>query len=198
MSKEGGILARYLTHLATLDAHNQNPQVIKRTGGIFSSGFLLDGTVALVASTLYGVITEIPRDITIDQLVIEVTTKVDATAARIGIYEVGTNLYPGALLLDGGAVSTAAVAVVTATVDKKVPKGVYFMAILSNGAATLRRVTGSARQDQILGVNPASLSSGYIGWSVSQAYGALPDPFTAGGALIAAGAEACYRILSLD
>lgn len=113
--------------------------------------------------------------ITIDQLVIEVTTNVGGTHARVGIYAADLNWQPGALVVDGGSLDTgAAAAVVAATVNVTLPPGRYLTAINSDGAPTLRRIIGGSN---LWGMLPTLGASPLINAiSVASAFGAFQDP----------------------
>ena len=157
-----------------------------------------DGAPVLVANTLYAVPMMVARSITIDRLGINVTTLAAGASARIGIYKPGTNVTPGARLLDAGTVSVATTGFkeITGLSQAITTLGVHFLVVVSDGAPTL---AGGALAFSPLG---NSATSGYDlsnRWQVAFTYAALPDPFTAGGAVNANQAPfIVYRLLSLD
>ena len=60
---------------------------------------------------------------------------------------------------------------------------------------------GSLAQNPPLGLDATDFNERWAGWRVTQAWGALPDPFTAGGGLELSGVRApmvALRVASLD
>jgi len=140
----------------------------------------------------------VARPMTIDRLAVNV--KVAGTAgkkARIGIYQNGTNCYPGALLLDAGEIAVDSTGVKAVTINQALPKGLYWMAFISDGTPEMIHAYNAPSP---LGVRESALSYKYhMIYKTSVGYGALPDPFTAGGIDAADGAPAIYaRLASLD
>ena len=185
------------THRAVLDAHHRHHQEILRTGNYYTS--LADCehsglAVAITADRLYAIVCPIPRDITIDRIQIHVQAPSGAgTRARLGIYNNGTNLYPGTLLADYGAVLTDAAVAVEIVINQALVKGIYWLAILAEAAPTLYV---SAEGLNIVG---RTLSYRHFGsWRAVQAYGALPDPYPAGAAEANEMWRVAFRVLSLD
>jgi len=184
-------------HKAILDSHTKNLQECAQIGALLPPA--LPGTnigMATVADRLYTIPLLIARKLTIDRIVAEITVLDAGNVARLGIYRSNDNLYPTELVIDGGEVSVAAVAVVTVTVNQQLEKGLYWMAVLSNGIATFRAISPNWSP---MGRDPAALSSEYVGYAAVQAYGALPDPFPAGANLSTSnGILVLPRLLSLD
>lgn len=155
-------------------------------------------TTALVANRLYALAWLIVRPLTIDRLALEVTGAGGAgTKARLGIYANGTNLYPGALLKDVGLVAVDGVAVVAATItgNLSLAAGLYWLALITDGTPTCRY---GAPQLSPMGIKATDFSAVLGSWRVAQAYGALPDPFTAAGSNQAECNFVLPRLLSLD
>jgi len=156
------------------------------------------GTVAIVADTLYAAPFMVVRPLTIDRLAIQVTGAGAAgKLARLGIYRDGANLYPGALLADVGAVAVDGVAVVAAAIagNLALQPGLYWLALLANGAPTLEHHFPTSSP---LGWQAADFTLENASWNVAQAYGALPDPFTAAGSLLTGRHFVMPRLLTLD
>ena len=172
-------------HAADLDAHTKNPLQVHRTGDGWAIGgyawYAGPTNHAFSANRLYAAPFLVPRTMTFDRIAIQVGTGSGAANARLGIYADGTNLYPGALVLDAGIVSVASAALVTITINQQLTKGLYWMACLTDGTPSLYTIYGCA---QILGLSSGHLGSPNQGWCVTQTYGALPDPFTAGGIIL--------------
>jgi len=187
-------------HAADLDAHTLNPAEQTQTGlyNLFTYG--TNNTQALVADVLWGTIIWIPRALTVDRIAIDVTAGAAGKIAYVGIYNVGANLVPGSLLIDGGSISVAAVTVVAATVSQALTKGYYYVAVVSDGAPTIRSILYNAWSP--LGYNPASFSGSNCGYAKAAsgcvANAGLLDPFVAG--YIAQGGvpKVLLRVASLD
>ncbi len=186
-------------HTALLGAHHKSIFEELRTGAYYTGRpWRVSGNTALAANTLYGSPFLAARDITVDRILLNVTTAAAGKSIRMGIYKAdGTNLYPGSLLLDAGTVATDTTGVKLITINQALTKGLYFLAHVSDGTPSIK------------GVEPAlsplgdmrSLVDGYSdnGWSVAFTYAALPDPFTAGGTVQAyPGGSVFLRLASLD
>ena len=175
-------------HEADLDAHTYNFAQILMTGRYFQPILVASGsTRTLVADTLYAIPLLIARALTIDTLLIEVTSAgAGGTKARLGIYNNGTNLYPGTLLVDVGLVDVDGVTAVAAVItgDQALTKGLYHLAIISDGTPTIR---GCFAGQGVYGCSASNPRDRYNEWAkASVGYGALPATFTAGGTTTAA------------
>jgi hypothetical protein len=138
-------------------------------------------TNALAANILYGVPFTSPRGGTLDRIGMYLAVNNAVGNLRIGIWQAtsNTNLYPAGLLLDSGAISTNAIGLRASGAIATVlsPNTLYWLGCLTDTAVPW--------YNWIYGAIP------YIGWgtasvtmhqhiSVATAYGALPNPFTAG------------------
>lgn len=188
------------SRLSALDTHTKNIWEVLRTGEYYSfTNTPANIGVTLVADTLYAQPFVVVRDVTIDRIAIDVKTAVGGSNCRLGIYNLGTNLYPGALLLDAGVVSTAAAGVKTITISQTLPKGIYFLAVVSDDTPALYGAGGNVTTDVApMGMLAAGFRYNNYMWSVAHTYAALPDPFTGGGALNTNYLRQAVRILSLD
>ena len=191
---------RYLGHSLVLDAHTYDWMQKIRTGQYFppvpSVGF---GTCPVSANAITAVPFSVARTMTIDRLAIEVTVAAAAgSVARLGIYKDGVDCYPGALVLDAGTVLVDAVAVVAAAIDQQLTKGLYWLALISDGTPWLPGVLAS-RINQRLGWRAGDITypSGTF-WLKAFAYAALPDPFTAGGTGMYFFLRTPLKLVSLD
>jgi len=186
-------------HMASLDAHTKSHRELFRTGE-YMMPFVLSrysiSQTAMIADTLYAVPFLVVRDMTVDRIAVNVITLDSGKSARMGIYKDGTNLYPGSLLLDAGEVSVATGGVKAITIDQALAKGLYWLAIVSDGTPLNRILTYA---DTILGINSTHVNS-QTGWSIGHTYAALPDPFTAGGSMEADTLKfcVCLRLKTLD
>jgi hypothetical protein len=166
------------------------------SGGSGISCYQIAGTVNSTALTTGGPTANVLRAIpfvcparggTIDQLAFFVATAV-AGNARIGLYANTSagNLYPGALIAGSGDIATGTTGLKTfATTQVLTAGAVYWLAIVSNLAPTLRCLA-LASMPPFLGLPAAFGTALQVGISRSFTYGALPNPFGAGGAGITA------------
>jgi hypothetical protein len=138
------------------------------------------------ANMMYASLFIVPKTITLDRIAVYVTDYAVGNAARLGIYNDGANMYPGTLLLDAGAVAIATLnpPLRSIVINQQLTVGLYWLVCLFNAILTGARGT---RHDHTLPYFGRDLSVPNLqqshGWSVAQAYGALPDPFTGGGVM---------------
>jgi hypothetical protein len=139
---------------------------------------------------------------TFDKIAISVSA--GAGNARLGIYDLGTDLYPGDLVDDFGAVDVSAGGVkqVTISGDLQLTKGIYYTVWVSDNTPSFRVGLPSWTP---LGEDGATgdVTAMGVHWMVTYTYAALPDPFTAGGAVVESGSNRAYgsmymRVKSLD
>jgi len=171
------------THKADLDAHIANPLELFRTGEYFFPHVFSTNETPITADIIRSCILNVPRDITIDRIAIQVTGAVDPSVARIAIYNNGTNLYPGSLLLQAGEVNTSTTGIKAITINQALTKGVYWLVVVSDENISLfvqDRYYGTTTP---LGIVSTSFNTWQGGWWKAFTYAALPDPFPAGGAI---------------
>lgn len=172
-----------------------------RVGNYYDNGGLVTSSgTNIAANQLYASPLVIGRKMTLDRLAISVIAGgIAGTKARLGIYRDGNNLYPGSLLLDAGLVDVDAVAVVAAIINQQLAKGLYWLALISDGIPQLTIYSRDYGAEAVLGTGNMGFTQYNCGWIVAQAYGVLPDPFTAGGVLYNAAQPIIQsRIASLD
>lgn len=146
-------------------------------------------TVTPAIDTLYAQPFFVPATGTYDRISMEVTTQdaAEPNDIRVGIYNNTTNgATPSSLVIDGGELDLAGAApfAIEATISQELSQGWYWLAYLTEGAAVFRGWTLGNMLPFLGTAVTTGTSNNYSSWSVAQAYGALPDPFTAGGALI--------------
>ena len=185
------------THTAVLDAHTKNIYEVLRTGEYYTQSFGFNTTFDLVASTLYAIYFLAARNMTVDRIACEVSAQA-GQKIRMGIYQNGTNLAPGALLLDAGEITLSATGIQALTINQALTKGIYFMAIVSNGAPTIKSAISYRGSIPVIGVRSSSFSNTQMGWSGAHTYAALPDPFGTPTAFYNEHLMILPRILSLD
>lgn len=172
-------------HIADLDAHTYNWMQKLKTGQYFEPfpAYVI-GASALGADRITAHPFIVARALTIDRLAIEVTVAgAGGTKARLGIYADGVDTYPGALVLDAGLVAVDAIAIVAATIDQSLTKGLYWLVCVSDGTPTLRYLRPAYSLGGFAAANwdVANLHQGWLKNGVG--FGALADPFVAGAAL---------------
>ena len=184
-------------HAADIDVHMRDFLQLLRTGEYLGYPFSRGSTdLGISANVLYASPLYIARNLTIDRIAINVSAAGAAgTKGRLGIYKTGTNLYPGALLKDYDLVNVDGIAVVYAAADQALTEGLYFFALVSNGAPSIKTLYSSWAA---MGVLSTDLLSANGAWSVAFTYAALPNPFTAGGAFLNHTPIILPRVKSLD
>lgn len=136
-------------------------------------------TQALGADTIYYFPFLATTPITINQVIIEITTGAAAgKKCRIAIYDADINWQPVVRKIVSAEIAIDGVAVVTTNVTATIlPAGRYLIALILQEAATFRVVIPAFNFLQIV---PTFGAGGMVTLvSVAQAYGALPDPGTA-------------------
>jgi hypothetical protein len=135
---------------------------------------------AFTADVLQAVPFIAPRNSTIDRIAFEqVGTSVGN--ARCGIYKTvsDTNMYPGALVVDGGQFDTdVSAAVKSSTINTPLPDCYYWAVFLYGGAGapTFRRLL---QTKPLLGFASTLGTTPLMFGTRSQTYGALPSTFPA-------------------
>lgn len=101
---------------------------------------------------------------------------------RLGIYrnKSGNYAYPGDLVLDSGAIEVTSNTFFEVNIDEELTPGLYWLAFTNSYTFTIRAITGvSGGGYPIVGATDgATQYAAYL--TLSRAYAALPDPFTAG------------------
>jgi hypothetical protein len=116
------------------------------------------------------------RRIRFDAIGIQITGAGAAGAlVRLGVYGDNGSLYPGSLILDAGSVDASTTDTKPIAIDLTLEPGVYWLAALSNdGTIGVKRIFSAAP----FYVTP---DAGFGRWTVSYAYGSLPNPYPSGG-----------------
>lgn len=132
-------------------------------------------TVAVVADRIY--YTPILIDGIVDRIGIDVTVGV-AGSCRLGIYRGNRDGMPGALLVDAGTVSTAAVATVEASFTAMSLRGTVWLAAWFNAAPTVRCFSNTNGSGGVIG-NDAMDGVPDRGLIVTSTFGTYANPATA-------------------
>lgn len=173
------------THAADLDAHMSDLYQIKMTGNYFVPWPVETyGTVALFANSIYARPFFVARSMTIDALAIYITIAgAGGTVVRLGIYNDGTNLYPGSLIQDYGTVAVDGTGTAAIASDQALTKGLYWLVYVSDGTPTAHAAYLSFSPLGQLAINFYNTSK-YEGWyKAAVGIGALADPFVAAAGL---------------
>jgi hypothetical protein len=166
----------------------------------YSCGLSTNGAPTTYTS-LFGKLHAAPyvsgRGGTLDRISINITTAgtvaVGTGLARLGIYKATslTDLRPGARVLDAGTVDVTTTGVKTININQALDPGqLYWFVICHDCDASDPVMRGWTLPNSmpVLGIDPTMPSSTPLAlWEATFTYGALPDPFTAGGALISSG-----------
>lgn len=120
---------------------------------------------------------------TIDRLAFLLSTTAPGYYVRLGIYEAtsATNLYPGDLLLDSGAIELTPSGVLAWSGTQALANNtLYWLTMLANSSSATfgnHSTTSAQVTAPVLGVDSTLNVATKPCLSVAQAYGALPDPF---------------------
>lgn len=132
--------------------------------------------VALIENTLYFEPFYSAASATFDRIGINVTTAQATGAARLGIYQRGSNGLPGALVLDAGTIDCTTTGFKEITISQALADDIfYWLAVVTNVAS----IAVTVRSNNSAGVWGASTSTGLAGGSeffVAHTYGVLPNP----------------------
>ena len=187
-------------HVADLDAHTRNVWETVRVGEYYLNPTAGGTNYPAVADDLYARQLIVVRDMTVDRIAIHVHTAGAAgKKARLGIYNNGTNLYPGTLLLDAGTVDVDSIGVKAITINQSLPKGIYWAALITDGTPKIYSDYFLYESILPLGQNPTNFGQQQVTWTIASAYGALPGPFPGGASLTYSSPwKIPVRVASLD
>lgn len=193
------IKSRIAAHTADLDAHIKDLREQTKVGECYAGcGMRASFNSVVTANRLYGYILFVARTMTFDQIRIDVEgAGAGGTAARLGIYELDSDLAPGALIKDHGTVAVDSTGVKSVNGDQQLTRGYYLGAFITDGTPTIKVVEVSFSP---LGIRSSGgvVDQVWDGYYVDQAYGALPDPFPASPTLNRHIPAVVLRVKSLD
>jgi len=160
---------------------------IKKTGRYFGP-FLTGGAITTQALTSANSLRAfpffVPKTMKFDRIAIRVSTAATGTTprARLGVYEDkgDESVYPGALVLDAGEVAVNTTGLKEFVIDITLKGGkLYWLAFLGQDTASLA-VAAIPAADSLaifLGLDNGLTGTPYLGYAVTQNYGALPANF---------------------
>ena len=151
-------------------------------------------TIIDVSSTLRAYPFVVPKTITIDQIMTEVSTAGTTTTntCRIGIYRDNGNQYPASLVTNSDTGTFTQAAAVKGPTSFSSPitlnSGLYWFAYACQTSTTMptfRGVAVSAIPNVLGYVSTMGANGAGTGWTVSFTYGALPTTYPASGTVLA-------------
>ena len=161
------------------NATSAPPQHMFKSGSYYAARAYASTTGATVLDRINTSAFVVDEYVTIDRIGVEVTTVGAAGAlVRLGIYSDDGASYPGGLLLDAGTVDSAAsTGFKELVISQALPKGVYWLAAVSQSATCTLRLHSPVAQ---VGTSNALTVSQNIlsGWQQTGVSGALPATFS--------------------
>jgi hypothetical protein len=147
----------------------------KRVAGYYYGilgGSTFNSTRLLVANYIYALPFIVLKEETFDRITINVTTLVNPSVARLGIYADNGSGSPGALLLDAGTVDSSTTGVKGIEITQPLVPGLYWLALLANAGIT---VTAYVSHIDLIGIGSPTFIAGNAVYYTPQAYGELPN-----------------------
>ncbi|HEV8015206.1 MAG TPA: hypothetical protein VGP48_06715 [Stellaceae bacterium] len=147
------------------------------SGRYYVAGLTTNTTLTVTANQLYTMPFFCFRKQSFTKIGLQVSSFIASSNCRLGLYAplVSNVAAPGALVLDSGAVSTAANGAIEATVGVTLNPGLYFAAALFSAAVGV--IEANSSNNLIPWLLGESLNNGLDAFSfAAQAYGALPNP----------------------
>lgn len=130
-------------------------------------------TLALTANQDRYFLIKVETTLTLDQLVIEVTSAgTGGTSARLGIYNCDRDRQPTSLVLDAGTVAVDSTGVKSISISQQLTPGLYLFVMNSDGAPTLRSVRGTIPTIDLVDVLGATIFRQI--YRANRAYAAFP------------------------
>jgi hypothetical protein len=145
-------------------------------------------TLALTVNTLRAYPYVVTTPLTLDQLITEVSTAVASSTYRVALYADTGATYPGALIAstDAAQYSGASTGVQTGTPPGSITlsRGLYWIAVNSGVACTLRAIPTAAIAPTLGWSATLGASGNGTGYTVAQTFGAMPSTFPAGATVL--------------
>lgn len=134
---------------------------------------------ATSSGRMYATPIVVTKQTTFDRISIQ-TFNTTASNIRLGVFAIGSDGLPGALVQDCGviATSTATYQAITLSPNLTLDPGRYFLVYLSDGTTSVYMNNGNLTPFGNVDANLSSSSNRGLPYK-TQAYGALPDPFGA-------------------
>jgi hypothetical protein len=143
---------------------------LSTTGNALTADTMQAGLFPVVADSLGN----LP---TFDQVAINVTNLIALSTIRLGVYAMGTDGKPGALIADWGTVSSASTGDKTLSISWAPSAGQYYLVMVStHGPSALRQATGRHAPIGHTTIGTFSQATDYTR-NVAGSSAALPNPF---------------------
>lgn len=156
------------------------PVYIRQRTGVTVNGNLAFSSTTranLPLNTLRAAPFLVPQNCTLDRIGVRVIAAGGAGAnIRVGVYSDNGNLYPNALLVDGGELDATGTGILLATVSVNLAPGIYWLVGNSDDNQIDWDCVNTAPMLSLVD----SIASGGGGWTVASAYAALPASFPVG------------------
>ena len=160
---------------------------IKKTGRYFGS-FLTGGAITTQslasANSLRVFPFFVPKTMRFDRIAIRVSTAATGAVPRIrlGVYEDkgDGSVYPGALKLDAGEVTVNTIGLKELVIDLTLKGGkLYWLTLIGQDTASLvaAAIPAADALATFLGMDNGLTGTPYLGYAITQTYGALPANF---------------------
>lgn len=165
-----------------------NPMAFRRIGRCYTTwDYYYNRNTSQVKNTLHAYPFIVPTSQDFDRIIVEVVTAPVNGVCRLGIYDDDGDVYPDNLIVDSGELDTSTIGFKAGVIAETLTPGLYWLVINSNGDTNvyIRGMDWDTSYPQsyfaILGRPDTSfLSPPYLFWRLSEAYAALPNPFTGG------------------
>jgi hypothetical protein len=133
---------------------------------------------SITADRLYAHPMLVPKSTSFDQIIVNINSSA-AGNVHMGIYEMGSDGLPGALVVDAGATSVATTGDKTATLSLTLAAGWYWISSLFSAFPTVKAYNPPASPSSFLGniVGPTETGQFFSAVYRSFSYAALPNPF---------------------
>lgn len=163
-------------------------------------GSAIQGTTSPNINTLWAMPFYVSRTTKFDTISFNITTGAASSQARAGVYIDSGNMYPGKLYYDTGAISTVASGVKNTTITTGLqvfPTGLYWLAweCDTTGLQVMSHGTAGTMQALLGRLSTLLATVNAYGYSVAHTFGALPDPYTTGGSVLASSPSASNPVI---
>lgn len=144
-----------------------------KTGRYYTAtGLTISSTEAMTAGRMYAMLMDFGEEgVTVDSLVVNVTTADAGTSVRMGYYAVASDGTPGDLLADIGTASVAATGLAEVA-DGETRSGAVYLVALFEGTPTVSRYVMTRNIRSVIGGTTSTSTESFF--ILAQAYGALP------------------------
>lgn len=173
------------TNMRDIEAGNYSQQIYHVASQLLAQG---TGTAAITIDQIMAVPFFVgANDLNVDRMAFRVTAGGAAgSVARVGIYNSTSesNMRPSSLVVDAGEVDTTVIAVHISTVSVVLSANTLYWFALLCGVASPTVKTLNEDSVHVIAYDDTFPTEAWTSLGKAQAYGALPDPFTADSQLL--------------